>query len=289
MISNPAFLTAHSSTIAATGGKRLFMIVCDAHVHLYPQFSAERLLASARDNFFTQYRDCWSPPPIMALLFADNRRAEGFTTLAALAEGGGVVGKFQLRKTAEGHSLLAIDPSRPEERLLLLGGRQVVTAERIEVLALASPAFTEDGLPLAETVAVVQQRGGLAILPWGVGKWLGRRGAIIGNYLNQADPSRLLVGDNGGRPILWPKPALFEKAAARGIGLLSGSDPLPLPGEERRVGSYGAILAGSCGDDYPAQEIISLLTSGAQELKGFGKNLDPFSFLKTQIALRLAK
>lgn len=265
------------------------MIVCDAHVHLYPQFSAERLLESARDNFFTQCRDCWSPPPIMALLFADNRRAEGFTALAALAESGGVVGKFQLRKTAEVHSLLAIDPARPEERLLLLGGRQVVTAERIEVLALASPAFAEDGLPLVETIAAVQQRGGLAILPWGVGKWLGKRGAIIGNYLNQADPSRLLVGDNGGRPTLWPRPEFFEKAAVRGIGLLSGSDPLPLPGEERRVGSCGARLEGICGNEHPAQEMISLLTSGTRKLTGFGKNLDPFSFLKTQIALRLAK
>jgi hypothetical protein len=265
------------------------MIVCDAHVHLYPQFSAEWLLESARENIFCHCSDCWSPPPTMALLFADNRRAEGFTALAALAEGGGVVGKFQLRKTAEEHSLLAIDPARPGERLLLLGGRQIVTAEKIEVLALASPAFTEDGLPLAETVAMVRQRGGLAILPWGVGKWLGRRGAIIDDYLNRADPSGLLVGDNGGRPTLWPRPPLFAKAAARGIGLLSGSDPLPLPGEERRVGSCGARLEGSCGDKYPAREIISLLSSGTRKLTGFGKNLDPFSFLKTQIALRLSR
>lgn len=265
------------------------MIICDAHVHLWPQFDIERLLSRARENFFAQRGDCWSPPPTMALLLADTARAEGFAALAALAEKGGGVGRFQLRKTAEELSLLAIDPGRPEERLVLLAGRQIVTAEKIEVLSLASQAALEDGLPLAETVTRVRQRGGLAILPWGVGKWLGKRGAIIGSYLAQADPSGLFLGDNGGRPVLWPTPGLFAQAAARGIGLLSGSDPLPLPGEERRVGSCGVLLPESCGDQHPAREMISQLTSGARELRGFGKNLAPLSFLKTQLALRLAK
>lgn len=265
------------------------MIICDAHVHLWPRFDTERLLSSARENFFIQCRESWSPPPTMVLLLADTARAEGFAALAELAESGKAVGRFQLRKTAEEHSLLAFDPARPEERLLFLAGRQLVTAEKIEVLALASPTFPKDGLPLADTIADVRKRNGLAILPWGVGKWLGRRGAIIGDYLAQAEPNGLLLGDNGGRPALWPKPGLFARAAARGIGLLSGSDPLPLPGEERRVGSFGSHLPGNCGDEYPVQEIVSLLTSNTRELPGFGKNLGPFSFLKTQLALRLAK
>jgi len=265
------------------------MIVCDSHVHLWPRFDAGRLLSRARENFFAQCGDCWSPPPTMVLFFTDTARAEGFAALAELAGSGTAAGRFQLRKTGEELSLLALDPARPEERLLLLAGRQIVTAEKIEVLGLACPAVIDNGLELAETVAEVRKHGGLAVLPWGVGKWVGKRGAIIDRYLAQAEPSRLLLGDNGGRPTLWPRPALFAKAAARGIGLLSGSDPLPLPGEEGRVGSFGTRVPGDCGDEYPAREIISLLTSNTRELPSFGKNLGPFSFLKTQIALRLAK
>ena len=265
------------------------MILCDAHVHLWPRFKTEQLLSSARENFFAQCRDSWATPPTMALLFADTARAEGFAALTALAESGSAVGRFQVRKTAEEHSLVAIDPARPGERMFLLGGRQIVTAEKIEVLSLASPAIVEDGLELAETIARVREGKGMAVLPWGVGKWLGRRGAIVSRYLSQAEPGGLFVGDNGGRPSLWPRPVLFAQAAARGIGLLSGSDPLPLPGEEDRIGSCGFCLQGACGDQYPARDLHTLLTNPSRELTNFGQGPDPFTFLKTQIALRLAK
>lgn len=264
------------------------MIVCDAHVHLYPQFSAERLLASARDNFFCQCSDCWSPPPAMVLFLADTPRAEGFALFFRMAESGQSLGKFQLRQTAEKDSLLALDPERPEERLILIAGRQLVTVEKIEVLSLASPAIIEDGLELAQTVAQIRRRGGLAVLPWGVGKWLGKRGAIIGDYLSQADPCGLFVGDNGGRPNLWPAPRLFDVAAGRGVGLLPGSDPLPLPAEELRVGSYGFRCQGSCGDQHPARE-LRLLLAAAEDFSTFGTNTNLSCFFKTQIALRLMK
>jgi hypothetical protein len=264
------------------------MIVCDAHVHLYRQFHLERLLASARDNFFTQCRDCWSPPPTMVLFLADTPRAEGFAALSALAESGGVVGKFQLRQTAEKDSLIALDPEHRGERLILIAGRQLVTAEKIEVLSLASPAIIEDGLELTRTVTEIHKRGGLAVLPWGVGKWLGKRGAILGNYLRQADPCGLFVGDNGGRPNLWPASQLFEVAAGRGIRLLPGSDPLPLPGEEKHVGSYGFCCQGTCGEEHPARDLRLLLTA-AKNFVSFGANTNLFSFFRTQIALRLTK
>jgi hypothetical protein len=264
------------------------MIVCDAHVHLYPQFSAEHLLASARENFFCRCGDNWSPPPTMALLFADTARAEGFAALTALAEGGTAVGRFRLRKTAEKHSLVAIDPTHPEERLLLLAGRQVVTAEKIELLSLFCPAIIKDGLELTQTVTEIHKRDGFAVLPWGVGKWLGKRGAILDNYLRQADPRGLFVGDNGGRPKLWPAPRLFEVAAGRGIRLLPGSDPLPLPAQEKCVGSYGFRCQGTCGEEHPARD-LRLLLAAAKDLPVFGTKASLSFFFRTQIALRLTK
>lgn len=264
------------------------MIVCDAHVHLYPQFNPEHLLASARENFFCHCRDYWSPPPAMVVFLVDTASAEGFAIFRKMAESGQSLGKFQLRQTTEKDSLIALDPARPDERLILIAGRQIVTAEKIEVLSLASPAIIEDGLELARTVTEILKQGGLAVLPWGVGKWLGKRGTILGNYLRQADPCGLFVGDNGGRPNLWPTPQLFAVAAGRGIRLLPGSDPLPLPAEEKRVGSYGFRCQGTCGEEHPARD-LRLLLAAAKELPVFGTKTSLYSFLRAQIALRLTK
>jgi hypothetical protein len=246
------------------------------------------LLASARENFFCHCSDCWSPPPAMVLFFADTPRAEGFAISHKMAERGQSLGKFQLRQTLEKDSLLALDPERPGERLILIAGRQLVTAEKIEVLSLFSPTFIEDGLELTRTVTEIHKRDGLAVLPWGVGKWLGKRGTILNHYLRQADPCGLFVGDNGGRPKLWPAPRLFEVAAGRGIRLLPGSDPLPLPAEEKRIGSYGFRCQGTCGEEHPARD-LRLLLAAAKDLPIFGTTISLSSFFRTQIALRLMK
>lgn len=263
------------------------MILFDAHVHLWPAFTAGRLLQAARDNFLHHLPP--SSPPTMALLLADTGKAEGFALLGAMADRGEVAGNFRLLRTEEDETLLAVDPKRPEERLFLFAGRQIVTGENIEVLSLASTAAIDDGLPLEDTVALVKERGGLAVLPWGVGKWLGTRGRTIAAFLADAQPQGLFVGDIGGRPRLWPASRIFDQAAERGIALLPGSDPLPLPGEELRVGSCGASLAGSCTGERPAALLRRLLCSQGLTATSFAARPNILSFVATQLALRLKK
>ncbi len=263
------------------------MILFDAHVHLWPAFAADRLLQAARDNFLHHLSTSPSSPPTMALFLADTARAEGFALLRAMADRGERAGNFLLMPTEEDESLLALDPNRPEERLVLLAGRQIVTGENIEVLSLASTAAIPDGQPLGDTVALVKERGGLAVLPWGVGKWLGIRGRTVATFLAEAPAQGLFVGDIGGRPRLWPASRIFAQAAERGIALLPGSDPLPLPGEERRVGSCGASLVGSCTGECPAALLRQLLCHHALAANSFATRPNALSFIATQLALRL--
>ena len=82
--------------------------------------------------------------------------------------------------------------------LFVIAGRQIVTAEKIEVLALGTRAMVDDGAPLASVLEWCRRNGAFAVLPWGVGKWMGRRRRIVLDILKRCDPTRVALGDNGG-------------------------------------------------------------------------------------------
>ena len=265
------------------------MILFDAHVHIQKNFTLEHLFTAARANFSKQLQEV-SPgrPGIFFLLLTEVGNCDCFANLKNQATAARVysLAGWRIAPTKESESLLAIHDNRPEDRLFLLAGRQIVTAERREVLALATTAKIRDGLSLLETVDTVRHQGGLAVLPWGAGKWLGKRGRLVEEFLKNANPEHLFVGDNGGRPIFWPRPSQFNTAASRSIRLLPGSDPLSLPGEMERIGSYGAMVEGKCSDDYPAESLKGLLTMRGGKITPFGRRLGVVHFFKTQLALR---
>ncbi len=265
------------------------MILFDAHVHIYKNFALELLFTAARANFSKQLQEV-SPgrPGTFFLLLTEAGNCDCFANLKNQATAAKVSsqGGWRITPTKESESLLVIHDNWPEDRLFLLAGRQIVTAERLEVLALATTAKIRDGLSLLEVVHTIRHQGGLAVLPWAAGKWLGKRGQLVEEFLENANPEHLFVGDNGGRPIFWPKPSQFNTAAGRGIRLLPGSDPLPLPGEEQRVGSYGAMVEGKCSDDIPAENLKALLTTSGDNIASFGRGLGSLRFFKTQLALR---
>src|SRR4030095_13902120 len=66
-------------------------------------------------------------------------------------------------------------------RLLVIAGHQIVTSERIEVLAIACIENIADGLTLDATITAVRDAGAIPVLPWGVGKGSGERGRFVAN------------------------------------------------------------------------------------------------------------
>ena len=62
-----------------------------------------------------------------------------------------------------------------------------------------------------------------AVLAWGVGKWLFKRGKIIRQLIETYDSPYLLLGDNSGRPSFWPTPNLFKQAKLLNIPIINGS------------------------------------------------------------------
>lgn len=268
------------------------MISFDAHVHIHETFSLDRLLDCARGNFarLAPSEGDGSRDRQMALLLSEMKETDYFTRLREKAGGAGhtTAGGWHVACTGEAESL-RLTRDDWSGRLFLLAGRQVVSAERIEVLTLATAAKVPDGLSLARTVEAVRGHGGLAVLPWGVGKWLGKRGKMIDDFVQRAAAKGLFVGDNGGRPLFWPAPRLFMTAATRGIRLLPGSDSLPLPAEESRVGGYGGSISGEIRETHPAEDLRRLLIDASSPIVPFGRRMSGWRFLRTQVALRRLK
>ena len=84
--------------------------------------------------------------------------------------------------------------------LFLISGQQIVTSENLEVLAIHAAATIPDRLNLAGTLRAVEQAGAFPIIPWGVGKWLGKRGKVVSQAITEATGQSLALADNSGRP-----------------------------------------------------------------------------------------
>jgi hypothetical protein len=169
--------------------------------------------------------------------------------------------------------------------LAIIAGRQLVTRERLEVLALGTTAPLRDGETMEATLHAVQAVGAAAVLPWGVGKWLGARGAVIDRILAEPRWRHVFLGDNGNRLRYGPDPERFAAARRAGRSVLPGSDPLPLPGEESRVGGYGFAVDVELDPLRPAAGLLALLQSGAAFM-AFGQREGLKRFVGKQLALR---
>ena len=128
--------------------------------------------------------------------------------------------------------------------------------------------------------------GALSLVWWGVGKWLGARGAVVARILADPEWRDVLLGDNGNRLEIGPDPAEFAAARSLGRAVLPGSDPLPLRGEEARVGAYGFAVEAALDPLRPAAAFLALLKS-ASAFVVFGRRQRLVRFVGNQVALKL--
>ncbi len=270
---------------AANDGARGVILV-DAHVHAYPCFDAARQLAAAHRNFARhaqrlQPGNAWAG----ALLLSESHGHHWFANVAASAgdpaEQSAVAG-WAFHATAERESLLARNEAGA--RLYIIDGRQVVTRERLEVLALCCSIDLSDGSPLAEVVDTIRDAGGLAVIPWGAGKWWFARGAVLERCLREHPD--ILLGDNANRPAVLPVPRPFGLARELDVPILPGSDPLPIPGAEEQTGSFGFVLPAAPSTDSPAATIRRGVQAGT--IVPFGSLQSAGRFVTNQLRIGLA-
>jgi hypothetical protein len=251
-------------------------MIADTHVHLYP---------------------CYDPALAARTLIANLGRLNGRAVKAAfLAER---AGSHAFRQLKEGTLSLAgagfaAEPSgepgalavtgQGEPLLWLFAGRQIVAAERIEVLALTADLEIPDGLPARQAIEAVLAGGGLPVLSWAPGKWFLARGRLVEDLMRRFGARSLLLGDTSLRPALWPEPGLMRLGARQGMGIVAGSDPLPFAGEERYMGTFATLLEADFEPRRPVTAArAALMSPGVRRIR-IGRRGGPLETLR-----RLAK
>ncbi len=273
---------AESDTNPQRGGSMLV----DAHVHLYDCFDRTAFFDATLNNFRQAAQALGLPKDTPGyLMLTETAKDHAFESLIAQRELDG--GRWRFNTTDKDRSLVAALGGR--DVLTVIAGRQIVTREGLEVLALCCNEQFADGLPIEQTIEKVIEADALAVLPFGVGKWSGARGKIIDDLLNGPLASKLMLGDNAGRLAMAGEPKQFAQARQRGTWVLPGTDPLPFPGQATRVGRAGLVLDGNFNQDQHAATIKSTLETCNTQPKTFGRADGLLPFLKLQIGMQLRK
>ena len=190
----------------------------------------------------------------------------------------------------------AVALKQADQSLIIIAGRQVITKQGLEVLALFNDLQYDDGQDIQTVIDKINENNGIAVLPWGVGKWLGKRGAVITGLLSANKPDRLAIADISARPALWPEPEQFRLARHAGYVCLYGTDPLPLHNDQYRIASAGMRM--ELPTD-PSQAVAELKTRlyritskdecGNNDENYFGKRVSVLHFFKDQLMLRFKR
>ena len=266
-------------------------LLVDGHVHFYDCYRQAAFFAGALENFAAAAKRLKLSHGFQGcLLMTETAQDHRFSAWRREAEDqrangqrAGDDGAFQ--KTAEDCSLTFVAPGGAS--LAIVAGRQIVTAERLEVLALGHDGEFADGLDLDDTLAAVARSGALAAIPWAFGKWWSERGRLVAAKVAGTPASELYLGDNGGRPSCSGTPAIFKAAQKRGYVILPGSDPLPFASETARAGGYGFMLEGEWDENRPFASIKAALARRGPQLKTFGTRVGPLKFMIDQVRMRL--
>ena len=261
------------------------LIIADAHVHINDCFDLEKMLNASLANFQQNSQQQGYQNNFTGILFLTETKEQDYFN--RLAQGKKKIKNWLFQPTAEKLSLYA--HNNLNQGLFLIAGRQIVTAENLEVLALITEQKFEDGLSLEATIQAIVTAGGIPVLPWGVGKWIGRRGKILGNLCQKSELSPIFLGDNGGRPNFWLRPRYFQQAETKGIKILPGSDPLPLVSEYSRPGSFGFTIEDSLSWEKPGKGIEQMLLDPQISLQPYGSLENPVRFISNQLAIRYRK
>ena len=242
------------------------MLIADTHVHLYPAYDVAVALTCAHRHLTAMVRGGESVDA--ALLLTERYDCSFYRDVIsgrhALPSG------FSFQPAAEPGALV-IENTSASIRLWLFAGRQVVTRDGIEVLALLTEAEFHDRHDTRETLDRIRAEGGLPVLSWSPGKWLGRRGAVIRSLIDESGESVLAIGDTAMRPCCCPTPSLMRRGRERGLPVLAGSDPLPFAGDEVSTGRY-AIRTNAFDPQRPVSSLRASLCAGNFSIIG---NRDP--------------
>jgi len=260
-------------------------VLCDAHVHIYDCFDINLFFDSAWRNFYQQAQLLKTQTNNCAVILLSEAKQDHW--FSKLKENKLPTRNWSFHQTDEPTSLLAQHTNGHE--ILVINGRQIITSENLEVLGLATNEVLADGVPISDVVNWAIKNDAIPVIPWGFGKWWGRRGDILCDTLNHFPADKLFLGDNSGRPWFFGKPKHFGIAECEQRRILPGSDPLPLASEATRPGSVGFYFTEIFDKDKPAKCIRDHLNNPASTINNYMHCERLLPFIRNQLTIRIKK
>ena len=258
------------------------LVLCDTHAHLHAGCDVSASWDAAYRNLsrFSAGQD------FSALVFLADMAGQSFFDDLHASTGTRLGSAWTVSETQEA---VSVNLTRDDGACIhVIAGSQVVSRERIEVLLLGTRTRIGDGLPLDAVLQCASEREGWTVLPWGVGKWIGKRGESV-NAVLRSDPDGLLwAGDNGNRPWFWPEPKVFGWMRHRRVPVLRGTDPLRIHQDTLRIGSFGNRIVCDFDPERPFGSVDKAIRSGAFEMGATGSGQGLLRFVANQIRLRLS-
>ncbi len=238
----------------------------DGHLHFYPRHHAATWIRFLVTHLKRAAEGAGAPTVLGAFLVDGGSSRQWAMLGEGRIEWGGAQPNVEAQ-AADGAVRLRLAGAAT---LFLFPARQLVTAERVELLAWFVDRTLPDGLPAAEAVRRIASAGGWPVLAWAPGKWMFERSRVVWGLLEQFGPEQLLLGDSSLRPQFSPMPPAMRWGLRHGFRLAAGSDPLPAYGEERFAGAYGFSLETGFDPERPAASVRAALQQG-RPLARFGR------------------
>ncbi|MFH0880538.1 MAG: hypothetical protein V2A34_12550 [Lentisphaerota bacterium] len=243
-----------------------YRVIADLHVHFYPFYNLEAAMRSAFQRLSILAGAKGPQKTIKIVGLAERSDCHFFRDLKARTQ---AVKGFSVSDFPEDENSLSIRADTQGDELLLLAGRQIVTSERLEVVALTADMAPSDGQPVRTVLDQIRKSGAVPCINWAPGKWLGPRGKIIASLIRGGRPGDFVLGDTTLRPSLCGEPGLMREARKKGFVVIAGSDPLPFAGEENKPGVYGSLWETEFDPAQPAESLRKLLlTAPSPRLAG---------------------
>ncbi|HEX9876461.1 MAG TPA: hypothetical protein VGC50_07410 [Gammaproteobacteria bacterium] len=262
----------------------------DGHVHFHACFDPDEFLNCAWANFARAAVAAGFGDRFSAyLLMTETAHAHWFDDLSQRAGSSVPIAEgWTVRATAHPCQVKLVGPEGAE--LNVISGYQIVTTENLEVLALGSIERIPDGEPADRVIEAARASGAIPVVPWGFGKWLGRRGKCVHSLVDSSAPGELFLGDNSNRLAGFPEPPILRRARAAGFQILPGTDPLPFAREAARAGTLGFLLeCNSAFEDADSWSTVRDKIERREAVTPFGDFENPWSFARNQIAMQLYK
>ncbi len=245
-------------------------LAIDGHVHIYKEYDWADALTSLLRNLSA------SPHDIPIGLLAEGKSSHFFKEVAESTRPL-VKGNLQVEAGPDSDSLVIRENGIIKG--YLIAGRQLVTLEKLEVLALGKDTSLSSGQSLEATLESISREGAIPVLSWSPGKWFFGRGKLVSALIDSHPPGSFMIGDIGLRPTVWTTPCLMKKAEKRGFKIMAGSDSLPRTGESDWIGRIGFQVTGAFDPNRPAASLRAILFDPSLVFKPIGRHSSLLAFI----------